>query len=150
MVSPSGLCVQDSSSKPTRCWQQFYVKTAQILMVWCMRSITLLLLSCMKVMSLELANIVPESFQCWWKCYRNSRHRFCIMVCPVFRQIIVCLSIAVVRSCWSQWVVIVACHCSSSWRWRVWHFVSDSHKVNTALIVFLPSNYCCIDFSAIS
>jgi hypothetical protein len=31
----------------------------------------------------------------------------------------------------------------------VWHFVSNSHKVMTALIVMLPSN-CSRDFSAIS
>jgi hypothetical protein len=29
----------------------------------------------------------------------------------------------------------------------VWHFVSDSHKVMTALIVVLPSNCCCGVFS---
>jgi hypothetical protein len=27
----------------------------------------------------------------------------------------------------------------------VWHFVGNSHKVMTALIVALPSNYCCWD-----
>jgi hypothetical protein len=32
----------------------------------------------------------------------------------------------------------------------VWHFVSDSHKVTTALIVVLPSNGCCWDLSATS
>jgi hypothetical protein len=31
----------------------------------------------------------------------------------------------------------------------VWHFVSNSHKVMTALIFMIPSNCCYGDFSAV-
>ncbi len=73
---------------------------------------------------------------------------FCIMVCPKFRV--------------DYYVLIYYTHCQElmkSWvcngcssllflmKVIVWQFVSNSHKVMTALIVKLSSN-CCGDFSA--
>ncbi len=56
---------------------------------------------------------MTESSCCFWKCNRNSRCRFCIMVCPDFGVIIIYLSTTpTVRSWWSQWVVMAACHCN--------------------------------------
>ncbi len=45
-----------------------------------------------------------------------------------------------------KWILVVAAHhCYIQW-WRLigWHYVSDSHKVVMAAIIFmLPSNSCC-------
>jgi hypothetical protein len=56
---------------------------------------------------------LTESSPFFWKCDRNSSHRFCVMVCPDFWLIIVYLSTPNMRSLWSQWVVMAACHCHS-------------------------------------
>jgi hypothetical protein len=56
---------------------------------------------------------LTESSPFFWKCHRNSSHRFCVMVCPDFWLIIVYLSTPNMRSLWSQWVVMAACHCHS-------------------------------------
>jgi len=39
-------------------------------------------------------------------------------------------------------VMATAHHCSPWWRWWGCHFVSNSHRVMTALIVILPSDCC--------
>jgi hypothetical protein len=44
---------------------------------------------------------------------------------------------------------VVACHCYLWWRRWWWCYLWDSHKVMTALIIILPSRFCCRDFSAI-
>jgi hypothetical protein len=68
-----------------------------------------------------------------------------------FGQIVLYLPTPTVGSWWSQWLVMAVHHCYSWVKVKnIWHFVSDSHKVMTALSVKLPSNWCCADFSAIS
>jgi len=101
-----------------------------------MRILLTFFISCL---SWGLANIVTESSCCFWKGNRSSGHRFCIILCPTF---------------WADHSIFFYTHhqelakslvsqCSSSLLFMikvmVWHFVSDSHKVMTALIVVLCS-----------
>jgi hypothetical protein len=83
-----------------------------------------------------LANIMTESSCCFWDCNGNSGHRFCVVVCLKFGEIaIIWLSTLSIRSSWSQWIVMAACHCNSWLSWwsnallatlvRLWqHFLS--------------------------
>ncbi len=102
-----------------------------------------------------LFNNTSCSFQ---ECDRNWGHRFCIMVCPKY-LIVHCLLILQThyKELMNQWVVMATCHCYFLW-WRrpcVWHFVSKwlslSPTVMPAfIVVILPSNCFCGNFSAIS
>jgi hypothetical protein len=64
-----------------------------------------------------LANIMTESSCCFWKCDRNSGCRFCIMVHPDLGRLLYTQSTPTIRSWWSQWVVMAACHCYLWCRW---------------------------------
>ncbi len=60
---------------------------------------------------------MTESSCCFWKCDRSAGHRFCVMVCADFGLIIMYSFTPTVRSWWSQWVIMAACHCYLWWRW---------------------------------
>ncbi len=93
-----------------------------------------------------LANSMTESSSCFWKCNRISGQRFCIMVCWNFGLIVIYISAPIIESWW--WVVMAVRHCYS---WRLWwsETLWATLKVIWALIVVLPSMFCCGDFSAI-
>jgi hypothetical protein len=97
-----------------------------------------------------LANMMTESPITSRTCDRNLGHRFCIMVLPKF-WVDYCI-LAYTRLCelmksrGSHWQLVTAI-CDEL---MVWHFVSNSHKVMTALVVMCPSNCRCGDISAIS
>jgi hypothetical protein len=92
-----------------------------------------------------MANIIIKSSCCFWKCNRNSGHRFSTMVCWDFGLIVMYLFTS---HCW-ELMKSVSSHGSLSQLFMkkvmVWHFVNDSHELMTALIVVTPSN-CCGDF----
>ncbi len=100
--------------------------------------------------SCVLANIMPES-SCWFQKWdRDSGCRFCITVCPktwVDHYILIYTN-------HGRLMKSLGSHGSSSllfvMKVMVWHHVSNSHKVMTALIFMFPSNCCCGDFSVIS
>jgi hypothetical protein len=69
------------------------------------------------IISWVLANIMTESSCCFWNCDRSAGQRFCVMVCSDFGLIIMYSFTPTVRSWWSQWVVMAACHCYLWWRW---------------------------------
>ncbi len=85
-----------------------------------------------------LANITSESSHCFQKGNRNSGCRLCIMVCPSFWEDYYML---IYTHCW-ELMNSVSSHGSSSlpfvMKVMIWHFVSNSHEVMTALIVMLP------------
>ncbi len=85
-----------------------------------------------------LVNITSESSHCFRKGNRYSGCRLCIMVCPSFWEDYYML---IYTHCW-ELMNSVGSHGSLSlpfvMKVMVWHFVSDSHEVMTALIVVLP------------
>ncbi len=80
---------------------------------------------------------------------QKLRRKILYSICPDLVWSITYLSTPTMTSWWCQWVVMAVPHCYSWWRAIVWQFVSDSHKVMTAVIVMLPSG-CCEDFCTIS
>ncbi len=64
-----------------------------------------------------LANIMSKSSQCFRKGKKKSGRGLCIMVCPSFGKIIICLYTPIVGSWWTQRVVMAACHYHLWWRW---------------------------------
>ncbi len=93
-----------------------------------------------------LDNVMTKSSCCFWKCKRNSGHRYLHNGLP---EIWVDCHILVYTHC-PELMKSVKSHGSLSllfmMKLMVWHFVSDSHKVMTILIIMLPSN-CCGVFS---
>jgi hypothetical protein len=91
---------------------------------------------------------MTESSCCFQKCFKNSLHRFCIMVCPEIRWI---YYIFFYTYCW-ELMKSVGSHGSLSllfvMKVMVWNFVSNFHKVTTVLILMLPSLFCHGDSSS--
>ncbi len=98
-----------------------------------------------------LANVMPECSHSFGKCGRNSGCRGLYNGLPIFAGEIYTHLYPLFRSWQSQLGVMGAHHCYSCWKWwpeTIWE--TDTLKVMTALIVRLPSECCCQDFSAIS
>jgi hypothetical protein len=100
----------------------------KLVAVWMRIMLTLLF----SYVFLVLAYNMMESSHCFQKCDRDSAHRFCTMLFPKSGSILINLlmsTVGLIRS--------VGSHGSLStvfvMKVMVWHFVSDSHKVVTAL-----------------
>jgi hypothetical protein len=81
------------------------------------------------------------------KCDRNSRQILYHAVLKILSRFLYSIywCTATVGRWSSQWIVIC-----TMMKVMVWHFVTSSpHQVMTAIIVTLPSDYCCGDFSTI-
>jgi hypothetical protein len=84
-------------------------------------------------------SVRTETSSRFWKFKRNSRHRFWV---DYFYTYLLPLLGADEVSCSHGSLSLL-----STMKVMVWHFVGNSHKVMTALIVTLPSNYYCWDLS---
>jgi hypothetical protein len=84
-------------------------------------------------------SVRTETSSRFWKCKRNSGHRFWVDYFFTYLHPLLGAD-EVSRSHGSLSLL-------SMMKVMVWHFVGNSHKVMTALIVALPSNYCCWDLS---
>ncbi len=62
-------------------------------------------------------HIITELFCCFWRCNRNSGHRFLYTCLPKILGRLCSLSKLSVRCWWSQWGVIAARQSDSWWRW---------------------------------
>ncbi len=96
---------------------------------------------------LSVINITAKLSHFFQKCNRNSGHTVWWFAWS-FGYVVIELCTPTVRSWWSHWVVM-ALSLLFMMKVMVWHFMSNSHKVMTALIVMLPSIFCCGDFSVI-
>jgi hypothetical protein len=102
----------------------------------------LLTFSFISYVSRVLVNSKIESSHCLQICRRSSGFA---QILPEIWVGFVYVSTPTVTSWWSHWVVPYGS--SSLWfvrrRLMLWHFVSDSHKVMTTLIVVLQPSKCC-------
>jgi len=99
-----------------------------------------------------VANILTDSFCCFWKCDRNSGCRICIMVCPNFGTY---LSAPTVGN-WSHWVMVWhfvkelswghdSTHCHVTFKLLLWRFLCNfiyMRCLMQRLTWCLPDNLC--------